>query len=165
MEEIIYKSITILVDSDPMNEVIHTFANMTIKRAIDIFRDENPKERGVILIYDDGKWECAGDLIVLERAVKEKRSYFEPPYKHRFTFMSGEESFDQGFNVQINELLTKRQAFKCAIDVLFERYKDDLKGGYTVYYTDLDILRCPEIIGVYNTKLLKFKGRKSKNEP
>ena len=169
MEEIIYKSITILVDSDPMNEVIHNFANMTIKRALEIFREENPNERGLILVYNEGEWKYAGFLSAMQESNEEEPSPFAPPYKHRFTFVAGDESYEEGFNVQLNGCIPKIPAFCYAVDILFERYKYDLKKVYSVYYTNLEsrfLYQETKKLGVYNTKYLKQKARRMrKNEP
>ena len=131
MEEIIYKSITILVDSDPMNEVIHTFANMTIKRALEIFREENPNERGLVLVHNEGEWKYAGFLSAMQESNEEEPSPFAPPYKHRFTFVAGDEFYEEGFNVQLNGCIPTVEAFFYAVDILFDRYNISRSKQYT----------------------------------
>lgn len=52
--EIIYKSIVFMKNADPHNEVLYTFANMTIDRAMGIFLEENPGAEGIVLVHQNG---------------------------------------------------------------------------------------------------------------
>ena len=62
----LYKSIVILSYSDPFNEVLYTFANMTLERAIEVYRNENRKETGVVIVHDGESFTCLGRLTEVE---------------------------------------------------------------------------------------------------
>ena len=62
----LYKSIVILSDSDPFNEETYVAANVTLERAIEVYRNEKRKETGVVIVHDGESFTCLGRLTEVE---------------------------------------------------------------------------------------------------
>lgn len=58
----VYKSVVFLDNSDPFNEVLHTFANYTLEKAILYFCVVEPHADGVVLVHQNGAFHYRGTI-------------------------------------------------------------------------------------------------------
>ena len=61
-----YKAITILDNSDPHNEELHTFANFDLAYALQVFREARHDANGLVMVHVNGAWKQLGELKDIE---------------------------------------------------------------------------------------------------
>ena len=59
----IYQTIVFHSNLDSNCEVIYTYHNCTLNRAVEIFKENCPGVNGAILVFHDGKWAFKGYLV------------------------------------------------------------------------------------------------------
>lgn len=58
----VYKSIVFLDNEDPFNEVLHTFANYTLEKALLYFLTDNARANGIVLVHQNGEFHYRGTI-------------------------------------------------------------------------------------------------------
>ena len=70
-DDVVYKSIVILNNADPLTDSFYTFANMTLDKAMGIFLEENPGAEGVVLVHQNGVFSYLDRVEKLNKGVYE----------------------------------------------------------------------------------------------
>ena len=85
---------------------------------------------------------------------------FDPPLKHRFTFVPEGWTYYEGFTVQISEKVsTQKKAFFIASELFQRDHVEKAQKGVAVFYGDVESPDCKDTLyGAYNT----FGKRKRK---